>query len=768
MRRGLRVGRPAAHLLVVILAACLLRSETAADELSFLPAEQNRAEFEALCVRVTDSDNGYFGHRVFTDLERRIEATSDPLTRLLLDGQYAHQLMRVGDLEAAIDRLETSLELIRATPRLAGDLNLIQQYHRLLGQTHLQLAEDRNCIANHSATSCILPLKRGALHTVPDAARTAGDYFLRLLETDPADIQARWLLNLARALTGDYPERVPEQFRVPEGSIPLVAAASQGSESHRWPEIGWALGIAAVRDLSGGAVMDDFDGDGLLDLVSSSWDPCEPMKAFRNDGAGGFEDVSDAWGLSSQLGGLNIVQTDFDGDGRLDVQVLRGAWLGDQGTMRNSLLRNDLGRESGRFVDVTSAARMDYPAYPTQNAAWADYDLDGDLDVFIGNESTSSNTDPLLLYGAEGNPYPSQLFRNNGDGTFTDVARQAGVQNARFAKGSAWGDYDDDGDPDLYVSNIGPNRLYRNNGDGTFEDVATELDVVAPEDGSFPTWFFDFDNDGDLDLFVASYNTKVAEISATWFGAPNPGGNPVIYVNDAGRFTDASEALGLDQPLLVMGANYGDLDNDGWKDMYLGTGVPDFDALMPNVMYRNVDGNGFEDVTFSDGFGHLQKGHGVAFGDIDNDGQQEIFQQLGGAYPYDRYGNALYDNPGSDNRWLVLRLRGSGANRFGIGARVEVRVTEGGRTRSIHQLVGAGGSFGGSSLQQEIGLGLADRIDSIVVRWPGSEKPQVLHGAEPNAVYDVVQDAPDLVRVSLPPITFTDPAQAANHRHQQP
>ena len=123
------------------------------------------------------------------------------------------------------------------------------------------------------------------------------------------------------------------------------------------------------------------------------------------------------------------------------------------------LLRNDLRREAGRFVDVTAAAGMAYPAYPTQNAAWADYDLDGDLDVFIGNEATGSSTDPLQLFGREGNPYPSQLFRNNGEGSFTDVARQAGVQNRGYTKGSTWGDMDNDGDPDLYVSNIGPNRL---------------------------------------------------------------------------------------------------------------------------------------------------------------------------------------------------------------------------------------------------------------------------------------------------------------------
>ncbi|MDX1747884.1 MAG: VCBS repeat-containing protein, partial [Halobacteriales archaeon] len=354
------------------------------------------------------------------------------------------------------------------------------------------------------------------------------------------------------------------------------------------------LGVDAV-DLAGGAVMEDFDGDGWLDLVSGTWDPCAPMKAFRNDGRGGFVDVTSDWGLDTQLGAFNLESGDFDEDGMVDLLVLRGGWLGEDGRIRNSLLRNDLDRETGRFVDVTVSAGLAYPAYPTQTAGWADYDGDGDLDLFVGNETAETETtNPQTLSGGSA-AYPSQLFRNEGDGSFTEIARLAGVTNDRYTKSVAWGDYDDDGDPDLYVSNIGPNRLYRNDGPGEdgivqFTDVAPELGVVEPAAQSFGAWFFDYDNDGDLDLWVGRYGALIEEVSASYLGYQPTGQSPVLYRNDGDTFTDVSKEVGLERPLLPMGANYGDLDNDGYPDVYLGTGVPDPDALMPNVLYHNQRG----------------------------------------------------------------------------------------------------------------------------------------------------------------------------------
>lgn len=189
-------------------------------------------------------------------------------------------------------------------------------------------------------------------------------------------------------------------------------------------------------------------------------------------------------------GGLNSNQADYNNDGHTDIFVMRGAWLGEDGRHPNSLIRNN---GDGTFTDVTLAAGLAKKNYPTQTSSWADYNNDGLLDLYVGNESTRQ------MFA------PAQLFHNNGDGTFSDVATKAGVSNDHIAKAVIWGDYDNDNDPDLYISNLGaPNRLYCNNGDGTFTDVAPVLGVDRPS-WSFPAWFWDYNNDGALDIFVASY-----------------------------------------------------------------------------------------------------------------------------------------------------------------------------------------------------------------------------------------------------------------------
>ena len=155
-------------------------------------------------------------------------------------------------------------------------------------------------------------------------------------------------------------------------------------------------------------------------------------------------------------------------------------------------------------------------------------------------------------------------------------------------------------------------------------------------------------------------------------------------------------------------------------------------------------------MTFAGGFGHLQKGHGVAFGDVDNDGDQDLLHQLGGFFPGDSFANALYENPTSGTSWITLRLRGREANSYGVGARIEVKVWEGGKRRSVHVVAGSGGSFGGSSMQQEIGLGASDRIEEIRIRWPGSGTIQIFRNVAVNRVYRAVEGSRKLQPVDLP------------------
>jgi len=713
-----------------------------AGGLALVPARVDgatpRQSLREVCEGLRGSENPYFSRRLASELRLRLEqGAHDPVEAATLRGLLGRELLRQGDSEGAVRELTAAWESLAGKEVDSGLRDTIQWH---LALAHLQLAEDQNCIGERAAESCILPLRGGGVHLHKEHARLAGDLFLAYAEGHPRNVQAAWLLNVARQATGDFPQGVPERLRLPQREL-------TGPPFPHWRDRAPELGIATV-DLAGGAVMDDFDGDGQLDLVSSSWDPCTPLTAFRNDGRGGFEPVAERWGLSAQLGGLNVVHGDYDNDGDLDLLVLRGAWLRAEGTIRNSLLRNDL-VTAGRFVDTTEAAGLAWPAYPTQTAGWADYDGDGDLDLYVGNEATKVGD------------YPSQLFRNRGDGTFEDVARQAGVTNDRYSKSVAWGDYDDDGDLDLYVSNFGPNRLYRNDGDGHFTDVAPQLGLTEPERESFAAWFFDFDNDGDLDLFVADYREQAAQVSASYFGLTFDEGQPLLYRNDGkGGFEEVSRQVGLVRPVMPMGANFGDLDNDGWLDIYLGTGEPDLASLQPNVMLHNVGGR-LEDVTMSGGFGQLQKGHGVAFGDLDNDGDQDIFHQLGGFFAADAFGNALFENPGEGvGSWVTLRLEGRKANRFGVGARLELDVPgANGEPRTIYLQAGSGGSFGASSLQQEIGLGPGvERILELRIRWPGSGTRQVFRDVEAGHVYRLVEGADALLPVALPRLRLAAPS----------
>jgi hypothetical protein len=712
--------------------------------------DRSTTEFQRICGALSESDNEFFGRPPIAELEARLAREESVETRGAISWALAREKMRRGDLDGALALLE------KATAEQPESGAWKDRLIYMTAATELRRGEAANCIDNHNAASCILPLAPEGVHRPGELARRAGDLYAALWSASPGDPRYRWLLNLSRSLTGDNPGGVPSAA-VWEAPVP---EAPGGLE--RWVNLAPALGLHAW-DLAGGAAMDDFDGDGLLDLISTTWDPCGSAKAWRNLGAEGFVEVTAKWGLAGQFGALNLVHADYDDDGDLDLYLLRGAWLGAEGRIRNSLLENRIGGPEGAFVDVTASAGLAYPAYPTQTAGWSDYDGDGDLDLYVGNESAAGSNMGPGSGVTSGRSYPSQLFRNNANGTFSDVARQAGVTNERFSKGVAWGDFDNDGAPDLYVSNIGPNRLYRNRGDGTFVDVAEALGVTEPAGSSLATWFFDYDSDGDLDIWVGTYAAGVEDVFRGYLGSGSGAGHPRLFRNEGGSFTDVSRAAGMDQSLLPMGANYGDLDGDGRPDIVLGTGAPNFDAMMPNVALRNLGGSGFEDVSFISGLAHLQKGHGVAFGDVDNDGDLDLFQQLGGAYPFDAFTNALYQNPGQDASWVVLRLRGRQANGFGVGARLAVHILENGATRTIHEVAGSGGSFGGSSMQQEIGLGEATRIESVEILWPGSGTRQTLEDLPLRRWIEITEGEAEYRVLEMTPVTFPLDVEHAHH-----
>ncbi len=621
-----------------------------------------------------------------------------------------------GDMAKAVESFEAArAALVRGAidqPAYLGDLPWIDE---MLGVSYLRKGELDNCVHNHNAEDCIFPLTRSARHQLTAGSSAAVEAFRRHLARNPGNLEVRWLLNLARMTLGPAARSAPAGER-----IPLPASSDPFP---RFPDQAGAAGIDRISG-AGGAIMDDFDNDGFNDIVISSVDACEPLAFFRNDGAGRFSDRTREAGLIDQLGGINCVQTDYNNDGRLDIFVMRGGW---EFPMRNSLLRNN---GDGTFADVTVAAGLADSRHRTHSAVWADFDRDGHLDLFVGHEET-----------------PSQLFRNQGDGRFVDVTERAGVGRTAFTKGAAWGDIDNDGFPDLYVSNYGgENFLYRNNGNGTFTETAAQLGVSKPL-MSFPTWFFDYDNDGRQDLFVASFVPSVTEVARRYLNLPPQAETVRLYRNTGGGFEDATRQAGLAFVVPTMGANFGDLDNDGWLDLYLGTGAPSYAALMPNFVFRNRDGAGFADVTTASGMGHLQKGHGVAIGDLDNDGDQDVYVNVGGFIPGDKYNKALFVNPAvpGRTRWLTVRLLGVKSNRAAIGARLRASfVDASGRTVTLHRTVSSGGSFGASPLAQHFGLGSGPRnrkIDRLEIDWPGGGPTQILRDLPIDQFLEITESA---------------------------
>jgi tetratricopeptide (TPR) repeat protein len=734
MRRSNK--RAAIGLVVLVLLAGCSGTTHPPPERPVTDYERQRPEFERIAERLYAGDGEFFGRARSDRIRQALLAPDlDIEQRSSLLFAHANELLKEGKTEEAVEEAEELTELIRKE----GALGRYPNIFRLLGLTYLRLAEVENCIKRHNADCCIFPLRRGGVHEVKRPAEKALANYLSYLERQPDDLSIRWLLNITSMAVGNHPDGIPEPFRIPD------RAFDSDYEVEPFRDIAPKVGVDTFNHC-GGAVADDFDGDGLLDIVTSTIAPDGPLTYYHNSGDGGFEDRSGVSLLDDQLGGLNVVGGDYDGDGDVDLLVLRGAWLFNEGRIRNSLLRNE---GDGTFIDVTRQAGLAEPAFPTQAAVWGDFDNDGDLDLYVGNESRMGNPpDPT------GN-FPSQLFQNNGDGTFSDVARAAGVVNDDYCKGVTAGDYDNDGDLDLYVSNVGPNRLYRNNGDGTFADIAVEAGVTKPRGRSFAAWFFDYDNDGWLDIFVAAYDASNRDLTADYLGLPYKASPPRLYHNNRdGSFQDATEAMGLARPFLPMGANFGDLDNDGYLDIYLTTGEPSYEAIMPNVMLRNDAGRGFQDVTRSGGFGHLQKGHGVAFADLDNDGDQDIYHQLGGFYRGDAFHNALFLNPGNGNRSLTVRLVGTRSHRSGYGARIRVSVETPAGTREIHRAVGSVSSFGGSPNRQEIGLGDATSILELEVHWPASGTTQLFGTVEPGSFVQVTEGKDELQLLEPKVITF--------------
>jgi hypothetical protein len=667
--------------------------------------------------------------------------------------KFATELLNAGKSEEALRRFNELEEFLKQLDSWEPKQRILIRGWQALAW--LRLGEQENCLAHHNSDSCLLPIREKGVHVVQRGSRGAVATLTNLLADAPKDLRARWLLNLACMTVGDYPSKVPPQWLIPP------AVFDSDYDIKRFPDVAPALGLDTDA-LAGGAVLDDFDGDGNLDLVRSSMGVRDPLRFFRNNGDGTFTERTKEAGLVGEVGGLNVISADYNNDGHLDVFVLRGGWMGAGGHYPNSLLRNN---GNGTFDDVTESAGL-LSFHPTQTATWFDFNNDGWLDLFIGNETASKDTPQLC-----------ELFRSNGDGTFTDIASECGLTFTGMIKGVASGDFNNDGRPDLYVSWRGhENLLLRNDGpqDASkgpkspwkFTEVGKAAGVTQPI-LSFPTWFFDYDNDGWLDLFVSGYGiNNVGDVAADYLGQPTPAERVRLYHNNRdGTFEDVTRASRLYKVVHTMGCNFGDLDNDGWLDFYLTTGDPDLSTIVPNRMFRNAGGKFFQDVTTSGGFGHVQKGHGVAFGDLDNDGDQDVYHVIGGAYEGDNYRSALYENPGHGGHWIVLKLEGVKSNRSAIGARLKVVAATPGGDRTIYRTVGTGGSFGCSPLRQEIGLGDATSIKLVEIAWPKTGQTQAIQDVGLDRFYKVREGDAQPAPWALKAFKLARNASAPAHHH---
>jgi FG-GAP-like repeat/ASPIC and UnbV/PPIC-type PPIASE domain len=615
-----------------------------------------------------------------------------PSDRFYSHGALAQLKAYMGDMDSAIR--EWTIQYQIAQSSLPDAVTYMQE---TLGVAYLHKSEMENGVYRDSGSQDIFPpLHPGAHYAKTEDSELAVQYLLQSLERAPDNLAVKWLLNLAYVTLGEYPAKVPPKYL-----IPLSVFESKESVG-RFTDVASAAGLNVFAG-AGGLVVDDFDNDGRLDVVTSSTDMCDSMHYFHNNGDGTFTDRSVQAGLSNQLGGLNMVAADYNNDGCMDLLVLRGGW---ESPMRRSLLRNNC---DGTFTDVTQESGLGEPVTASQTAVFADVDNDGYLDLFIGNENA-----------------PSQLFRNKGDGTFEDISHAAGVDQTAFTKAVVAADYDNDGYVDFYVSNtVGANFLYHNNHDRTFTEIAKQAGVQTPY-YSFATWFFDYDNDGWPDLFVDDYLPSVDQVMRSYLGLPYQAETVKLYRNlHNGAFQDVTAQVGLDKVFMPMGANFGDIDNDGFLDIYLGMGTPSFASLMPHVLLRNKEGKSFVDITASSGTGELHKGHGVVFADLERTGHEDILAQTGGAVPSDKHAMRVFQNPGNDNDWINVQLAGVKSNRSAVGAQIKITVeNDGGAARSIYRTVGDTSSFGVNPLEQHIGLGHDARILGLDVWWPATNTRQ--------------------------------------------
>ena len=637
----------------------------------------------------------HFGARRIESLVRDVFEMYTELP-LFVGLEYKEIIARLRKrLEAAPDDYKTRFEL----GQILGKCGLYEQSEEEL--IKIPAGSSFYADARHEAA-----VSMGRAGKLQRSAQLAID----AMDANPNNERARYWLWLTANKLGSYPAFVPEKYR-------MEVKAGHEKPVVQFTDIAAKIGLDKTSGGRGIAIF-DYNNDGYLDIViSSAHGGCN---LYRNNGDGTFTDVSIGSGVDQCVNTFAIAAADYNNDGFVDLYITRLGFYGGEG----ELLRNN---GDGTFTIVTQEAGLSLWG-PAFSCSWVDYDGDGFLDLYICNN----------LGGLFDRKTPNRLFHNNGDGTFSEVTEQAGLNTVWPTIGCAWGDYDNDGRPDLFVSNaMGHSQLYHNNGDGTFTDVSEQAGVTESGFGTL-AMFWDYDNDGWLDIahFVWSDHEDVIHTMRTGEGPPDGKPTRIYHNNRNGTFTQVNHDLGMNGCWGTMSASIADVNNDGYLDVLLGNGSPKMDRLDPMVLME-FDGTTFRNTTFAAGLAYHGKSHGVTAGDLFGDGRVSILVASGGQYPGDLLTTSVYYPNRLAGNYVNIRLVGVKSNRSAIGARVSV-LSNG---RWQHGLVSGGTNFGCLPLEQHFGLGTNTSIEAVEVLWPSGLK-QRFEGLPINNSWEFTEGQP--------------------------